>query len=138
MGKREARHESSGASRALIGCAVGAAAGLAACLIVLAAAALLISSGSIGEERAVLCTGCACLVGGLAGGFVAVRQVGRRTLLVGMGCGVLLCAVLAAVGVVCFENVHLQGSSLWNCGAILLGGMCMGLLGTRSKKKRRK
>ena len=136
MGKRE-MPRSGGAAHTVVSCVLGAAVGIAACLTVLAVEALLIVSGRLNEGLMPLCVILACFIGGAIGGLAAVRHVGRRTLLVGIFSGVIFCAAIFAIGVICFKNVCTEGN-VWNCGAALAGGIIAGLAGTRHKKKRRK
>ena len=136
MGKRE-MPRSGGVARTAIGCVLGAAVSIAVCMAVLAVESLLIASGRLNENLMSWCVILACFIGGAIGGLAAVRHVGRRTLLVGIFSGVIFCAAISAIGVICFKNVCTEGN-VWNCGAVLAGGIIAGLAGARHKKKRRK
>ena len=136
MGKRE-MPRSGGAAHTVVSCVLGAAVGIAACLTVLAVEALLIVSGRLNEGLMPLGVILACFIGGTIGGFAAVRRAGRRTLLVGIASGVIFCIAVAVLGVICFKSVDVEGN-VWNCGAVLAGGIIAGLAGARHKKKRRK
>ena len=66
---------------------LGGAAAVLAAVLALLVCSLLISAGAVPErfmERAVLA---ACVLGALIGGLLAVRRIGRSTLLVGAGVG---------------------------------------------------
>ena len=66
---------------------LGGAAAVLAAVLALLVCSLLISAGAVPErfmERAVLA---ACVLGSLIGGLLAVRRIGRSTLLVGGGGG---------------------------------------------------
>ena len=79
-----------------------------------------------------------CVVGALVGGTYAVRRVGSRSLLVGVGVGAVLFLLLLTAGLIAY-----QGSSIANDGAGILcaclcGGAIPGLLARKPKKKRRR
>ena len=115
----------------------GLAAALAA-LLALLACSLLVSSGAVSEkamDRAVLA---ACVLGSLVGGLLAVRRIGRSTLLVGAGVGGVLFLLLLSVGLLAFPSASISnggGMILLSC---LCGGAMAGILGSRPKKKRKR
>ena len=79
-----------------------------------------------------------CVVGALVGGTYAVRRVGLRSLLVGVGVGGVLFLLLLTAGLIAY-----QGNSIANGGAGILcaclcGGAIPGLLARKPKKKHRR
>ena len=117
----------------LIRCAMGLVLGgvlaLAVCFAFLLCAAAAISGG--------------CVLGGFAGGILAVRRCGSRTLLVGLTTGAVFFLLLLTIGALCFASVSLEAGGIGLlCGA-LCGGAAAGLLGggrkkPTARKKRRK
>lgn len=115
----------------------GLAAALAA-LLALLLCSLLVSSGAIPEramDRAVLA---ACVLGSLIGGLLAVRRIGRSTLLVGAGVGAILFLLLLLVGSLVFESASVSNGGGMILLACLCGGAMAGILGSRPKKKRKR
>ena len=137
-GKREKKPEKLGGWIAVM-CALlrGALAAAAAAVLVLFVCALLVSGGVIPEQGMERSVPAACVLGALTGGLLAVRQVGRSTLLVGAGVGAALFLLLLSAGWLLFD-----AASLSNGGAVLLsclcGGAMAGILGSRPKKKRKR
>ena len=79
-----------------------------------------------------------CVLGALIGGLLAVRRIGRSTLLVGAGVGVILFLLLLLAGTLLFEEASISnggGMMLLSC---LCGGAMAGILGSRPKKKRKR
>ena len=125
-----------------VGIVVGGAAALAVCLLFLLAASVLISRGLLGDGLTYQLSIVGCVVGAFAGGMLAVRRCGRRTLIVGLCTGAVLFLLLLTVGVLFFETMSVeQGGIGLLCGG-LCGGAAAGLLGggkrSGGKKKRRK
>ena len=117
---------------------LGGAAAVLAEVLALLVCSLLISAGAVPErfmERAVLA---ACVLGALIGGLLAVRRIGRSTLLVGAGVGAILFLLLLLAGTLLFEEASISnggGMMLLSC---LCGGAMAGILGSRPKKKRKR
>ena len=112
---------------------LGGAAAVLAAVLALLVCSLLISTGAVPErfmERAVLA---ACVLGALIGGLLAVRRIGRSTLLVGAGVGAILFLLLLLAGTASISNGG--GMMLLSC---LCGGAMAGILGSRPKKKRKR
>ena len=138
--RREKKPEKSAGGWTGVMCALlkGALAAVLTALLTLAVCSLFISAGVIPEgamDRTVLA---ACILGSLAGGLLAVRLVGRSTLLVGTGVGAVLFLVLLSVGWLLFETASLANGGLLILLACLCGGAMAGILGARSKKKRKR
>ena len=117
---------------------LGGLAAVLTALLVLLICSLLVSGGAVPEramDRAVLA---ACVLGALAGGLLAVRRIGRSTLLVGAGVGAILFLLLLLAGTLLFEEASISnggGMMLLSC---LCGGAMAGILGSRPKKKRKR
>jgi len=116
----------------------GGGVALAAALIVLALEAGLISFGILGEGQMDNAVMAACVLGGLIGGLVAVRRNRSKALLLGIGAGIVLFLLLLTLGMLAYgvPAVDQRGVTL-GC-ACLCGGAIAGILGSASKKKRRK
>ena len=117
---------------------LGGLAAVLTALLVLLVCSLLVSGGAVPERdinRAVLA---ACVPGALAGGLLAVRRIGRSTLLVGGGVGAILFLLLLSVGSLVFESASLSNGGVMILLACLCGGAMAGILGSRPKKKRKR
>ena len=117
----------------------GALAGMAAILTLLLCA-VLVSAGLLRErwmDGAVLAV---CVIGALTGGLYAVRKIGRRTLLVGLGVGCVLFFLLLTAGLLAYDTTSVDQGGAGLLVACLCGGGIAGLLGSggTSKKKRRR
>ena len=108
---------------------LGGAAAVLAAVLALLICSLLISAGAVLA---------ACVLGALIGGLLAVRRIGRSTLLVGAGVGAILFLLLLLAGTLLFEEASISnggGMMLLSC---LCGGAMAGILGSRPKKKRKR
>ena len=124
------------------GVVLGGAAALLVSLAVLLLASVTISRGALGEGLLYQVTVASCVIGGFAGGMLAVRRCGVRALVVGLCTGGVLFLLLLTVGVLFFDAQSVgQGGIGLACGC-LCGGAAAGLLGSGkkrpAKKKRRK
>ena len=79
-----------------------------------------------------------CVLGALVGGTYAVRRVGRRSLLVGLGVGAVLFLLLLTAGLIVYRGVSIANGGAGILCACLCGGAIPGLLGRKPKKKRRR
>ena len=134
--RREGRPEDSGGQWLTAMCELlkgGLAAALAA-LLALAACALLVSWGMIPERT----MDRAALAAGVLGGLLAVRRIGRSTLLVGAGVGAILFLVLLSAGLLLFEDASVSNGGVPILLSCLCGGAMAGILGSRPKKKRKR
>ena len=86
-------------------------------------------------DRAALAAG---VLGGLTGGLLAVRRIGRSTLLVGAGVGAILFLVLLSAGLLLFEDASVSNGGVPILLSCLCGGAMAGILGSRPKKKRKR
>ncbi len=140
MKKRDRRQEDPGSQWINSMCELlkgGVLAGVAAVLALLLCA-VLVSAGLIREcwmEGAVLSV---CVLGGLVGGIYAVRKIGRRTLLAGLGVGAVLFLLLLTAGLLAYETASMEQGGAGILCACLCGGGIAGILGGTSRKKRRR
>ena len=107
-------------------------------LLVLLMCAVLVSMGALQErwmEGAVLAC---CVAGALTGGAYGVRRIGSRTLLVGLGVGVVLFLLLMTAGLLAFETASVEHGGAGILCACLCGGGISGFFGRGSKKKRKR
>ena len=98
----------------------------------------LVSAGVLREglmDSAVLAS---CVAGGLAGGLFAVRGIGARTLLVGIGTGIVQFLLLLSLGFLLYEGASLANGGLHILCACAGGGAIAGILGGKPKKKRKR
>lgn len=115
----------------------GVLAGLTAILTLLLCA-VLVSAGVLRErwmDGAVLAV---CVAGALAGGLYAVRKIGSRTLLVGLGVGAVLFLLLLTAGLLAYDTASIEHGGTGVLCACLCGGGIAGVLGRGAKKKRRR
>lgn len=140
MKRQERRQEESGNQWISAMCELlkgGVLAGVAAILALLLCA-VLVSSGVLRErwmDGAVLAV---CVAGALTGGLYAVRKIGSRTLLVGLGVGLILFLLLLTAGLLAYETASIEQGGVGILCACLCGGGIAGVLGRGAKKKRRR
>ena len=100
--------------------------------------ALLAVKGVLPEERTFPAVAAVCALAALAGGLYCAARCPWGTLISGLACGAAMAAVLAAAGVLCWQEVDWTG---WG-GVVLLcalgGGLLGGLLGRKGGKRTRK
>ena len=107
-------------------------------ILALLVCAVLVSIGFLpvsGMYGAVLAV---CVLGALAGGVYAVRRVGSRSLMVGLGVGAVLFLLLLTSGLIAYQNASIANGGAGVLCACLCGGAIPGLLGRKPKKKRRR
>ncbi len=115
---------------ALGACIALAALGVSACLIWL---------GLLGNSRGGSAVVAACLLGGFAGGLLAVRRGTLSALPGGLGAGAVLFLLLLSAGALAYDTLPALRSGGIVAGACLCGGGLAGVLGRNSgSKKRRK
>ena len=115
----------------------GVLAGAAAAALLLLCA-VPISAGVLRERWMPGMAPAVCVLGSLLGGLYAVRRVGRRTLPVGLGVGVVLFLLLLTAGMLAYDSASLEQGGAGILCACLCGGALAGLLGGLSGKKRRR
>lgn len=115
--------------------------GLLACgaaVLLLLAAACLISTGAVGERWLDGVVPGACVAGSLVGGLYAVGRAGRPALAVGLGTGITLFLLLLCVGLLAYDAAGLERDGAGTLCACLCGGGLAGVLALPRKKKRRR
>ncbi len=140
MKKKERRTEDPGSQWLSTMCEVlkgGVLAGVVTILALLLCA-VLVSTGTLpvsGMYGAVLAV---CVLGALAGGTWAVRRVGGRSLLAGLGVGAVLFLLLLTAGLLVYDGASIANGGAGILCACLCGGAIPGLLARKPKKKRRR
>lgn len=107
-------------------------------ILALLLCAVLVSAGMLRErwmEGAVLAV---CVLGALSGGLHAARKIGRRTLLAGLGVGVVLFLLLLTAGFLAYDTASMEQGGTGILCACLCGGGIAGILSGTGKKKRRR
>ena len=142
MKKKERRPEEIGSSSEWLNamCEVlkgGVLAGVTTILALLVCAAL-VSAGAVPVGAMYGAVLAVCAVGALAGGTYAVRRVGRRSLLVGLGVGVVLFLLLLTAGLIANQGTSIANGGAGILCACLCGGAIPGLFGRKPKKKHRR
>ncbi len=137
MGKAD-EEQGAWALRCMTQVLIGAAVALGVSLAFLFVCALLISGGHLSQEHTGVMSVCACVLGSLVGGTVAVKRCKGRSLVVGVLIGAALWLVLLTLGLLLYGSVALEEGGLPVAFGCLCGGALAGLLGARPKKKRRK
>ncbi len=79
-----------------------------------------------------------CVAGALVGGTYAVRRIGNRSLLAGLGVGIVLFLLLMTAGLIVYEGASIANGGAGILCACLCGGAIPGLLARKPKKKRRR
>ena len=135
---RERKQEEAGGLWITVMCELlkGGAVAAAAALAVLLVCALLVSGGALPERTMERAVPAACVLGALTGGLLAVRRVGRGTLLVGTGVGAILFLLLLSAGLLLLESASVSNGGVPILLSCLCGGAMAGILGARPKKKR--
>lgn len=100
--------------------------------------ALLAVKGVLGEAQTFPAVAAACALATLVGALYCAAKCPWGTLVSGLGCGAGVAAVLAALGVLCWQQVDWTGRG----GVVLLcalgAGVLGGLLGRKGGKRVRK
>lgn len=140
MKKQERRQEKTGSLWVDPMCDLlkgSALAGISAILLLLLGA-ILISSGVLKERWIDGTVLTVCVFAALVGGLYAVKRIGKRTLLVGLGVGMVLFLLLLAAGVLAYGATSMGDSGTGVLCACVCGGGIAGILGSTPKKKRRR
>lgn len=107
-------------------------------ILMLLVCSVLVSAGALPVGSMYGAVLAACVLGTLAGGTYAVRRVGSRSLLVGLGVGAVLFLLLMTAGLIAYEGASIANGGAGILCACLCGGAIPGLLGRKPKKKRRR
>ena len=142
MKKRERRPEELGSGGEWLNatCEVlkgGVLAGVTTILALLACA-VLVSMGVVPVGAMYGAVLAVCAVGALVGGAYAVRRVGLRSLLVGLGVGAVLFLLLLTAGLIAYQGTSIANGGAGILCACLCGGAIPGFLARKPKKKRRR
>lgn len=140
MKKKERRPEELGSQWLNAMCDVligGALAGVTAILALLVCA-VLVSTGLMPVGSMYGAVLAVCVLGSLTGGTFAVRRVNGRSLLAGLGVGIVLVLLLLTAGLIAYENSSIANGGAGILCACLCGGAIPGLLARKPKKKRRR
>ncbi len=121
-------------TQVLIGAGIGALVGL----LFLFVCAVLISGGHLSQDHTGALSVCACVLGSLTGGTVAVSRCKGRSLIVGLLTGAVLFLILLTAGLLLYRAAAIEERGLPLVCGCLCGGALAGLFGARPKKKRRK
>ena len=84
------------------------------------------------------CTVAVCVLGAVVGGAVAMRRHREIALLLGVGTGGMLFLFLLSAGVLLYEEAPVVNGIPGILCACLCGGGIAGILGRKTKKKRRR
>ena len=140
MKKKERRPEELGSQWLGAMCDVligGALAGVTAVLTLLLCA-VLTSAGVMPVGAMYGAVLAVCILGAVVGGTFAVRRVGRRSLLVGLGVGAVLFLLLLTAGLIVYDDASIANGGAGILCACLCGGAIPGLLARKPKKKHRR
>ena len=107
-------------------------------ILVLLICAVLVSVGLVPVEAMYGTVLAACALGAFAGGIYAVRHVEGRSLLAGLGVGVVLFLLLLTAGFIVYQGASVANGGAGILCACLCGGAIPGLLARKPKKKRRR
>lgn len=116
---------------------IGGAVALAVCLVFLLLASVGISAGWVGEKLMYQLTIAGCVLGCFAGGIMAVRRCGARSLLVGLAVGAVHFLLLLTIGLLFFDSMTPEAGGVGLLCGSLCGGVAAGLLGGRPQRKRK-
>ncbi|MEG0597951.1 MAG: TIGR04086 family membrane protein [Oscillospiraceae bacterium] len=126
------------ALRGIIEVLIGSIAALGCCLIFLLLCALMMAQGWLPSGILQQLVVAGCVAGTFAGGLFASRRYGGKTLLVGLGVGIVFFLILLTVGVLFLDDFRPEEKCLPILSASLCGGALAGLLCAKPQKKRRK
>ena len=107
-------------------------------ILALLLCAVLVSVGLVPVEAMYGTVLAACALGAFAGGIYGVRHVEGRSLLAGLGVGVVLFLLLLTAGFIVYQGASVANGGAGILCACLCGGAIPGLLGRKPKKKRRR
>ncbi len=136
--KREKAGQGTGWLDGVLDLLRGGALGAACAIAVLAVSAALIYFGIISTNRTQGAVVAACLLGGLMGGVFSVGHRKSAPLPTGLGAGGILFLLLLTAGVLVYDAPVALESSGVVAGACLCGGGLAGVLGSKTKRKKRK
>lgn len=139
-GREKTKAEPQGGTWLFVMCQLlkgGVMAGACALLILLVGAAL-VSFGVLKEGVIPGILMFACVVGALIGSVMTTGRIPQRSLLVGLGVGVILFLLLATAGVMAYGILSPSGQSLGIFLSCCCGGALAGIFRRKPKKKRKR
>jgi len=114
---------------------LGALVSAAVTVLLLAAAAFLVSSGRVGEEAAVSSAPMLCFVSGIAGALVSASKSGSLRLAGGMAAGAVFSVLLFLTNLL---SGHFPGGDyLTSASFCLLGCLAVSVIRPKKRRKRR-
>jgi len=108
------------------------------CFVFLCLCSFFVSNGWISSKHIIKYTIAVCAISSFLGGVFAVARYRCKTLLLGVGTGLVLFLLILAAGIVFFPSTSIENQGIGLLCAALFGGALAGLLGGKQKKKRRK
>ena len=110
--------------------------GLAVCLLILIFGAAAASKGILPAGLlSRICLG-GCLAGGFSGGLLALRGGRGKTLLIGLGTGMIFFLFLLIAGVILYHNITPLETGWSIFVSAMIGGALSGLAAARPKKRK--
>jgi len=107
-------------------------------ILVVLCGSVFVSGGVIPEQCIGGSVALACVLGSSVGGAYGIKRIRRKTLVVGVGVGLLLFVFLSVMGTLCNEGeIEWGNGSAMILGSCLCGGGISGVLGSASVSKRR-
>ena len=117
---------------------IGGIFALGICLIILFVCSVAISSGWLNDRSMMQYTVAGCLIGGLAGGVLAVTRVRAKSLITGLMTAGVQFLLILLIGFLIYPGIDASEHGVSIAAACLAGGAIAGFLGGKPKKKRRK
>ena len=109
---------------------------LVVCLFVLILGAVATSKGILPAELSPRVCLAGCLIGGFLGGLLALRQQQGKTLLIGIGTGVVFFLFLLVAGIVLYHSIAPLETGGGIFASALIGGVLSSIVAARPKKKK--
>jgi putative membrane protein (TIGR04086 family) len=116
----------------------GSVLALTAALTLLLLCAAAVSGGWIGQNSMDRCVTVACVTAAMLGAVVSIKGGRELALPLGIGTGVMLFLMLFTLGLILFEDAPTPDQIPTILCACLCGGAITGILGRKTKKKRRR
>ena len=134
---RKAEAQGSGAVQAVTAVTLGGLLALGVALMILLLGAVAVSGGILKEDASAQVTAAACVVGCFAGGLLACARCSSKRLPAGLAVGGVCCLLIAAVGLLMGDGLHVGAQALIELAACLCGGALAGMLCAGKTKKKR-
>ena len=136
-GKRQEGKNSSWMEIA-VGLTKGCAVALGTTILLLFGCAAAVSARWLGQQTMERCVVMACVIGALVGAAVAMQNHRDWAMPLGIGTGGGLFLLLLTAGILFYENAPIPSGMTGIFCACLCGGGITGILGRKTKKKRRR